>query len=195
MKYGRYGGSRVPALLLVLAALLAGCRGRQEDPAAQAAEYYRGLEEISARMALQTDSGVVMEYGLAVEWTREGSRVTVLSPQEIAGVQCLVTEQGSRLAYPEVELETLLPGLPGFTPVSCLDGMLDALANASPTEWAWEEKQGRQCLALTYELELEGIQAARQVWLEQGSLAPVWAEWYLEGDQIMHAGFQSFEGR
>lgn len=189
------GKKRSLALLLMLTLLFAGCQKQQENPAAQAAEYYRGLEAVSAMLEVQTDSGVVMEYCLSVEWDRQGSTVTVVSPDEIAGVRCLVTEQGSRLEYQDVELETLLPGLPGFTPVSCLAGMLDALANAAPTEWAWEAKQGQDCLALTYELELEGIQATRQVWLERDSLTPVWAEWYLEGDQIMHAGFQSFEGK
>lgn len=193
-RYGKHGGRSLCALAGLALLLLSGCRREQQDPAARAAEYYQGLSAVSVTLDVRADSGVLMDYRLAAEWDSQGCAVTVLSPEEIAGVRCLVSQQGARLAYEGAELETLLPSLPGFTPVDCLDGLLDALAGAVPTEWAWETKGDRQCLALTYEMEAGGHQAAKLVWLDRETLSPVWAEWYLEGDQIMSAGFEGFAG-
>lgn len=185
----------IGALTLALTLVWGGCAKGEEDPAAQAADYYRGLTQGSAIAEVQTDSGVVMEYRLAAEWDEEGSAVQVLSPEEIAGIRCRITENGARLEYDGVELETLLPNLPGFTPADCLDGLLDALAGAAPSEWGWEKKGERECLALTFEMETGGYQAVKRVWLDRQTLAPVQAEWYLDGNQMMSASFTEFQAQ
>ena len=60
-------------------------------------------------------------------------------------------------------------------------------------EWGKEEKEGISCLALTYELDAEGRAAAKRVWLQEDTLEPVCAEWFLEGDRILHAVFHNGE--
>lgn len=183
------------ALLLALTLALAGCAKGEEAPALQAADYYRGLTQGSVTAEVAADSGVLMEYRLAVEWDEGGGTATVLAPEEIAGVRCRIGENGAWLEYEDVELETLLPNLPGFTPADCVDGLLDALAGGAPSEWAWEKKGQRECLALTYEAEAGGYQTLRRVWLDRQTLALAEAQWYLDGNQMMSASFTDFQAQ
>ncbi len=191
----RTNKKKIGALALALTLVLGGCAKEEEAPTARAAEYYQGLESGSAIAEVTTDSGVVMEYRLAVEWDEEGSVATVLAPEEIAGVRCRITENGARLEYEDAELETLLPNLPGFTPADCVDGLLDALAGAAPSEWTWEKKGEQECLALTYEMETGGYQAVKRVWLDRQTLALTQAQWYLDGNQMMSACFTDFQAQ
>ena len=46
---------------------------------------------------------------------------------------------------------------------------------------------------MTYELDAEGRAAAKRVWLQEDTLEPVCAEWFLEGDRILHAVFHNGE--
>ncbi len=175
----RTNKKKIGALALALTLVLGGCAKEEEAPTARAAEYYQGLESGSAIAEVTTDSGVVMEYRLAVEWDEEGSVATVLAPEEIAGVRCRITENGARLEYEDAELETLLPNLPGFT----------------PAEWTWEKKGEQECLALTYEMETGGYQAVKRVWLDRQTLALTQAQWYLDGNQMMSACFTDFQAQ
>ena len=179
--------------LPLLLCLLAGCGKQDAGPEQQVREYYNGLEHFSTTATVTADSGVIMEYQLAIEKTPEQSSATVVEPQEIAGVRCVISENGTKLQYDDAELETLLPAISGFTPVDCVDGLLNSLAGGVPTEWGKEEKEGISCLALTYELDAEGRAAAKRVWLQEDTLEPVCAEWFLEGDRILHAVFHNGE--
>lgn len=191
----RCRGNRWPAVLLpvLLAALLAGCSREEEGgPAGRVQAYYAAMQSASTNATVTADSGVIMEYELSIEKSGEESSATVVSPAEIAGVRCVITEGGAKLQFDDAELETLLPPIAGFTPVDCVDGLLNTLAGAVPTEWCSDTKNDVDCLALTYEMESDGHEAMKRVWLRQEDLSPVWAEWYLEGDQIMHASFAGF---
>lgn len=175
------------------AALVAGCSKEEEGgPAGRVQEFYSSVQSASTNATVTADSGVIMEYELSIEKNGEESSATVVSPAEIAGVRCVITQGGAKLQFDDAELETLLPPIAGFTPVDCVDGLLNTLAGAVPTEWCSDTKNDAECLALTYEMESGDYKAMKRVWLRQEDLSPVWAEWYLEGDQIMHASFAGF---
>lgn len=193
MKWGKNRWRGIVLTLLAAVALVAGCAREEGDtPAGRVQAYYGGLHSASTNVTVTADSGVIMEYELSVEKNDEQSSATVVAPAEIAGVRCVMTENGTKLQYDDAELETLLPPIAGFTPVDCVDGLLNTLAGAAPTEWCSEAKNEVDCLSLTYEMESGDHKAMKRVWLAQDDLRPVWAEWYLEGDQIMHAAFAGF---
>lgn len=181
--------------LLCAALLLVGCGKETNDqPVEQVQQKYGQMNQGSATWQVTADSGVLMEYTLAGQWSQGQMLVTVQEPQEIAGVQCTLGQTSAQLQYEGAQLETLLPPLPGFTPVDCLQGLLESLAGAAPSEWNREKWQDTPCLVLTYELELEGQQATKRIWLQEESLEPVYGEWFLEGDRILHASFGDFIG-
>lgn len=171
---------------------LGGCQGEGKDPAQQVSEYYSSLAQGSVGATVTADSGVIMEYELSVSWEGDSSQCTVVSPEEIAGVSCHISQGGATLQFEDVQLDTLLPPIRGFTPVDCTDGLLRTLAGAAPTQWGREEKEGQKCISLTYEMEAEGKKAVKRVWLREDTWEPVCARWFLEGDQIMHAVFSGF---
>lgn len=182
---------KIGVFLWVLLFAIGGCKG-QEGPQQKVSEYYSSLTQGSVGATVTADSGVIMEYELSVSWQGEESQCTVVSPEEIAGVSCHISQGGATLQFEDVQLDTLLAPIQGFTPVDCTDGLLRTLAGAAPTQWGREKKEGQECISLTYEMEADGKKAVKQVWLREDTLEPVCARWFLEGDQIMHAVFSGF---
>ena len=113
----------------VLLFALGGCKG-QEGPQQKVSEYYSSLAQGSVGATVTADSGVIMEYELSVSWEGEESQCTVVSPEEIAGVSCHISQGGATLRFEDVQLDTLLAPIRGFTPVDCTDGLLRTLAGA-----------------------------------------------------------------
>ena len=127
----------------VLLFALGGCKG-QEGPQQKVSEYYSSLAQGSVGATVTADSGVIMEYELSVSWEGEESQCTVVSPEEIAGVSCHISQGGATLQFEDVQLDTLLAPIRGFTPVDCTDGLLRTLAGAAPTQWGREKKEGQE---------------------------------------------------
>ena len=98
----------------VLLFALSSCKG-QEGPQQKVSEYYSSLAQGSVGATVTADSGVIMEYELSVSWEGEESQCTVVSPEEIAGVSCHISQEGATLQFEDVQLDTLLAPIRGFT--------------------------------------------------------------------------------
>ena len=108
--------------------------------------------------------------------------LTVLAPDELAGVQAEINAGSGTLSYDGLELEFSEPG--EVTPVTALPYLLDALAGAYVT-LSWTEGEdtfvsleATDSLSLTVRLDASGT--------------PVWAELLVDGEAVIGCEITEF---
>lgn len=163
---------KVLPLLLMLT--LTGC-GSSFDPQT-AADYYASLEAVTMEASVRADSGVTVDYELLFERCGGEDRVTILSPDSVAGVTAHLKNGVASLEYDDLAVETLLPGLRGFVPADVVSGLLDDLAGDVPDAWGLQGDE----LELTYSGELDGVRTQKIVWLSADDLHLLGGELYLD---------------
>lgn len=170
--------------LLCLLCILPGC-GKNTFSTQNIIDAYAQTQQISAQSEIATISGVLMTYSIGYEKTADGTMVTILAPDSLAGISAQLSEDGATLVFDDVEAETLLPAVTGFTPVDALEYTLQDLAQKVPSEYCFETYDGVEAVAVTYAEETGGYQTEKRVWLQKNDLAVLGAEYYLDGQQIM----------
>ena len=155
---------------LCLALLLGGCGG------SRAAERREGLAAaLNARQDLQFTAALRAEYPdktvrFRLRYTQDanGCAVTVLEPEEIAGISLAFRADGSQLRFEDLRLDTGPLDRYGLSPVSALPALVDALRSGH-LERHWNEGELEVWeLAVSDSLRV-------QVWLD-ASLVPQRAE-------------------
>lgn len=177
------------ALLLLLSAT--GCAAKKpitEDIAA----LYSAATQISAKAEINVFSqGILGEY--TVEYTKSGdsSKVTILAPESLSGISATVKGGGAQITYDGVSVETLLPYIPGFSPVDGLDGIFGDLANSVPQDWGQEKYDGTDCYTLTYTAAYDDYSLEKRIWLDKEALVLGRCELYIDGTMSMTVEVES----
>lgn len=172
--------------------LCSGC-GAQNSEISEIQEYFANASAITALVDVCADSGVIMDYSLAITRKDGECATTVIAPQDIAGITAMIRGDRADVIYEGAELEALLPPNAGFTPIDCTDGIMRTLAQDLPASLGNEKKLEIECILLEYEMQSGSQKAIKKVWLDSESYSPVFAEIYLEGDRILHITFTEFE--
>ena len=161
----------LPILLALISLPLAACGGAD---AKQSADELSHLLEVNDKLSfsaqLQTEYPDRC-YDFTVDYEREGGEasVTVVYPEQIAGISARVIGGATELEYDGLRLDVGELDEYGLTPMSALPVLVDTMQNGHLDGW-WEE-DGKIVLLLTAD---DHISAT--VWLEAATVTPMRAE-------------------
>lgn len=172
-------------LVLIAFLLLAGgCQSEGFD-IEQVRETYAQTVDIDGQADITVNSGVMVDY--TVSYQRRGgvSTVTIISPVSLAGISATTAQGRAEVTYEDIAVETLLPAVPGFSPVDALAGVTEDLAGGVPIDSCMETLDGASCVALTFASSAGEYEGEKRVWLDGETLALRRAEFYLDGQMVM----------
>ena len=118
--------------VLMMTLLLSACGGAGESASLQEQALairsrYLAAAGCTAKLDVTADYGQrVYTYTVAVTAAQEETDLTVLAPQEVAGVTARLTAGGSRLEYDGAVVETGPLTADGLTPLSAIPALMEA---------------------------------------------------------------------
>lgn len=178
-------------LCFISLALMAGCAA-EEDSLGAISEYYAGLDALTVEASVTTNSGAVICYDILFTRNEEGDKVTILSPESLAGITATIYSDKAQVVYQDVAVETLLPGISGYVPADAVSGIIKDLALSTPDSFGESEAAGRDAITVTYLDEYEGMAAEKTLWLDKENMNLLKGEFYLDGTMIMELNVKSF---
>lgn len=128
-------------------------------------------------------------YRLKLEKSGDESRVTVLEPEELAGVSAVVSGDALSLAYDGAVLSA--GAAPGLCAVNAADMALRAAATGYVTERSRERYDDTDALRLCFETELCGETLYVTIYFD-ASDAPLYAEIERDGEILQYLEFTDF---
>lgn len=172
-------------------AILAGCSS-QEDNMDAISEYYAGLDALTLEASVTTNSGAVVCYDILFTRNEEGDKVTILSPESLAGITATIYSDKAEVVYQDVAVETLLPGISGYVPADAVSGIIKDLSLSTPDGCGESEASGREAFTVTFTDEYEGMTAEKTLWIDKENMSLLKGEFYLDGTMIMELNVKSF---
>lgn len=137
---------RLCALMMILP-LLAGCSGGEQGGGTSADELalsirteYLAMTACAATVEMTADYGQrVFEYTLSVSWQKGGETLlTVVAPEEIAGITARVQNGSSYLEYDGASLETGLLSAEGLSPMEAVPAIVNYILSGYIAECDFE---------------------------------------------------------
>lgn len=157
-------------------ALLCGCgstaENREQFNSWRANYLAAGGHETEA-VVVSSDDALACEYTLSYAQTADGETVEVLAPESVAKVKATVREDGARLEYEGVQLDTGTALSGKLSPLMSLPTLQRFLKDGH-LESVWTEKEDGE----TYKVaELQSGDGARlRLWQRESDMTPVYAE-------------------
>jgi outer membrane lipoprotein-sorting protein len=182
---------RLLLVLITVSVLAAGCSAGGSDTAERVRGHYSALEEAVYNVTLRTDFGDrVLDFGVEYTHRSGGSgRMTVLSPEAIAGITAEISGGGAALVYDDLTLNLgTLPGT-GLSPMESLPYIINQWSGGYVTQTGSERRAGRSLVTLTTRRTEGGSVLEARTWFDAGTLAPVTAELYVDGFMTVSAFF------
>ncbi|MBQ7491132.1 MAG: hypothetical protein IJT76_00810 [Clostridia bacterium] len=171
--------------------LFSGCGAKRFQPEMLSAQYGNALAR--ATVTAVTHGGYYAEYRLSAEELEEGTYVTVLAPQSVAGIEAICGDDGVSISYADISLDAMTPEAPGFTPVDAFPWLLRDLREGYPANWGKQSENGREGIVLQYIQDFpDGTQGMKKVVLSADMLEPISAELYLDGRLILTVNIEEF---
>lgn len=157
---------------LMMTALLCLCGCAKSDFTQRIGEKYRDLTEFRANITYTLNSGeYVTAFGMELDYGSEGCRLTVTSPENLAGLVTTVTPGGAEVVYGDRLLVLDEPEGLGVSPVRILPDIIETLKRGIITSYS---KDG-MC---EYYSKLGETELCYRVWFDS-LLTPVRAEAYI----------------
>lgn len=188
------GGMSMKRFMAVLAAalLLTGCGARESADRAEAIQKaYAATDGCAARVEIAVArADEILRYTLDVERDTEGTRVTVVAPEALAGIGATLTADGLKLSYDDVVLDA--GGVdPDVGAVNAADIVLRAVGSGVIVERGTEALDGRDALRLCFETEQGGKTLRAAVWFDEADV-PLYAQIEREGEILAEMRFTDF---
>ncbi len=159
------------ALLLAFCLLLTGCQGKENEK-----RFFAFSDKLNRTDALSFTAELRAEYAdrtlsftLGYEKGSEGETVSVVKPEQIAGIRARRAAGKDTLEFEGLILDPGPLDPYGLTPMSALPSLVEALCSGH-LDSHWEESG-----ALVYRLILDDHVSA-SVWFEPESMTPHYAE-------------------
>ena len=181
---------------LMLTLLLTACGGEEErDPASELQAAYAGL----AAATLEADitchyDDETRTYTMLGDYTPGSSTVTVLAPEDLAGISATVAEGELTLSYEDVSLDAGSYSAAAISPVAALPKLMEAAAAGYVSQQSVEELEERSCLRLSCDLDGEEGDLYT-TWFDQETLLPLYSEISVDGVVVYQVAWSRFEVR
>ena len=181
---------------LMLTLLLTACGGEEErDPASELQAAYAGL----AAATLEADitchyDDETRTYTMLCDYTPGSSTVTVLAPEDLAGISATVAEGELTLSYEDVSLDAGSYSAAAISPVAALPKLMEAAATGYVSQQSVEELEERSCLRLSCDLDGEEGDLYT-TWFDQETLLPLYSEISVDGVVVYQVAWSRFEVR
>lgn len=131
-----------------------------------------------------------LAYDVLYEWNKDGAgKITILSPDEVAGIEASIQGDNYTLVYEGTELETGMPDRKGVTPADVLPCLMKEIGTAIPVRY-WEE-EGKT--ALRMEHETDGVEIAKEIYFDKQTGSPENAELFVNGVRVLGLTFTEFK--
>lgn len=180
----------VPMLVLLLTA----CSGGEKDNAvAQLQQQYAAVESATMEAEIVCHyEDEVRKYTLLCAYTPEKSTVTVLSPENLAGISAQVENGTLTLSYDDISLDAGTYSAAAISPVVALPKLMEAAAWGYPAEQSEETLGERACIRLGCDLS-EEPGTLYTTWFDAESLLPLRSEICVDGTLLFEITWSRFE--
>ncbi len=175
---------KITAAITLLTVFLCGCAKGTVD-LENISSLYQNAVSISAQVRVLSRTDVMIDYTLDYRQTASETRVTITEPLPLAGISASIIGGGAKILFDGVALETLLPGVPGFSPVDAMSGLIADLRGGLPQDYSVEKRGGGDAVAVTYSGAHEEYSCEKRVWLDAVNYAIKSCEFYLDGQLVM----------
>ena len=179
-----------PMLILLLTA----CGGGEEnDVVMQLQQQYAAVESatMEAEIVCHYDDEV-REYRLLCAYTPERSTVTVLSPENLAGISAQVENGTLTLSYDDISLDAGTYSAAAVSPVVAMPKLMEAAAWGYPGEQSEETVGERVCIRLGCDLSDEPG-TMYTTWFDKETLLPLRSEITVDGTLLFEITWLRFE--
>ena len=178
---------------LMLTLLLTACGGEEKkDPAAALQAEYAAVAsaDMEADITCHYDNEV-RQYTLLCAYTPESSLVTVLAPEDLAGISAEVKAGELILRYDDISLDAVSYSAAAVSPVAVLPSLMEAAAAGYGTEVSEESLNERQCLRMSCDLS-EDLGTVYTTWFDQETLLPLRSEVCVDGTVVYEVVWNRF---
>ena len=180
----------VPMLILLLTA----CGAEEEiDVAAQLQQQYAAVESatMEAEIVCHYDDEI-RKYTLLCAYTPDRSTVTVLLPENLAGISAQVENGTLTLSYDDISLDAGTYSAAAVSPVVALPKLMEAAAWGYPAEQSEEMLGERSCIRLGCDLSGEPG-TTYTTWFDAQSMLPLRSEISMDGTMMFEITWSRFE--
>lgn len=179
-----------PMLMLLLTA----CGGGEEkDVAASLQQQYAAVSAATLEADVTCHyEGEERTYTLLCAYTPEKSNITVLSPENLAGISATLEGETLTLSYDDISLDAGSYSAASISPVAALPKLMAAAATGYLTEQSEETVSDRPCLRLAFDLS-EDEETLYTTWFDQETLLPLQSEISADGAVVFEVSWKRFE--
>ena len=179
---------------LTLMLLLTACGGGEEENAVtELQQQYAAVESatMEAEIVCHYDDEV-RKYTLLCAYSPEKSTVTVLSPENLAGITAQVENGMLTLSYDDISLDAGTYSAAAVSPVVALPKLMEAAAWGYPAEQSEEMLGECTCIRLGCDLSDEPG-TLYTTWFDAQSLLPLRSEIAVDGTLLFEITWSRFE--
>lgn len=180
------------ALMLML--LLTACSaGGEENVVTTLQQQYAAVESATMEAEITCHYGdEVRSYTLLCAYTPDTSTVTVLSPENLAGISAQVENGTLTLRYDDISLDAGTCTAAAVSPVVAMPKLMEAAAWGYPAEQSEEMLGERLCIRLGCDLSDEPG-AMYTTWFDKETMLPLRSEICVDGTLLFEVTWLRFE--
>lgn len=179
-----------PMLMLLLTACSA---AEEENVVTVLQQQYAAVEYATMEAEVLCHYGdEVREYTLLCAYTPQTSTVTVLAPENLAGITAQVENGALTLRYDDISLDTGTYASADVSPVVALPKLMEAAAWGYPAEQSEEMLGERLCIRLGCDLNGES-DTVYTTWFDKETLLPLQSEISVGGTLLFAVNWLRFE--
>lgn len=178
----------------VLVLLLTACGGGEgNDMVTRLQQQYAAVESatMEADIVCHYDEEV-REYTLLCAYSPERSTVTVLRPENLAGISAQVENGMLTLSYDDISLDAGTYSAAAVSPVVALPKLMEAAAWGYPGEQSEETLGERACIRLGCDLSDEPG-TMYTTWFDRETMLPLRSEITVDGTLLFEITWSRFE--
>lgn len=179
---------------LTLMLLLTACGGGEEtNVVTQLQQQYAAVETATMEAEIVCHYGdEVRTYTLLCAYSPEKSTVTVLAPENLAGISAQVENGTLTLSYDDISLDAGTYSAAAVSPVVALPKLMEAAAWGYPAEQSEEALGERTCIRLGCDLSDEPG-TLYTTWFDAQTLLPLRSEIAVDGTLLFEIAWSRFE--
>ena len=169
---------------------LAGCGGGEETAADVLPLSQLSAAEMEGEVVCHYEQEI-RTYTLSCAWTPESARVTVLAPEEAAGISAVWDGETAALTFGDMVLDAGSLSGSSLSPASVLPAMAAAIRDGYPLEQGKERLGDTDCRRITYDVD-EG-KTLYSIWYTEENV-PVRCEVEQDGRLAFEVAITAFSG-